>query len=99
VTSQDTGRRRSSTEQLVSERGKPPVVAQDSRQDAEVRKNQVQQVASHPSSRIGDRYSCPVLFLGIHALLTRTLVQLRPQYKKIKTLQKNLLKRSMRQLG
>jgi hypothetical protein len=27
------------------------------------------------------------------------LVQLRPQYKKVKTLQKNLLKRSMRQLG
>jgi serine/threonine-protein kinase PRP4 len=48
----------------VSERGKPPVVAQDSRQDAEVRKNQVQQVASYPSSRIGDRYSCPVLFFG-----------------------------------
>jgi serine/threonine-protein kinase PRP4 len=62
VPSRDTGRRRSSTEQLVSERGKPPVVAQDSRQDAEVRKNQVQQVPSHPSPRVEDRYAFPVLF-------------------------------------
>jgi hypothetical protein len=98
VASQDTGRRRSSTEQLVSERGNPPVVAQDSRQDAEVRKNQVQQVPSHPSSRIGDRYSFPFLF-EIHASLTGTPVQLRPQFRKVKPLQKNLLKRSMRQLG
>ncbi|GFF44112.1 serine/threonine-protein kinase prp4 [Aspergillus udagawae] len=61
VASQDTGRRRSSTEQLVSERGNPPVVAQDSRQDAEVRKNQVQQVPSHPSSRIGDSATTPAV--------------------------------------
>lgn len=59
VASRDTERQRSSTEQLVSERGKPPVVAQDSRQDAEVRKNQVLQVPSHPSSLVEDRYGCP----------------------------------------
>ncbi|KAF4267371.1 hypothetical protein CNMCM8812_002338 [Aspergillus fumigatus] len=43
----------------MSERGKPPVVAQDSRQDAEVRKNQVLQVPSHPSSLVEDSATGP----------------------------------------
>ncbi|GAQ04411.1 serine/threonine-protein kinase prp4 [Aspergillus lentulus] len=43
----------------MSERGNPPVVAQDSRQDAEVRKNQVLQFPSHPSSRVEDSATGP----------------------------------------
>jgi len=58
---QDRGGKRSSIEQSVSERGKTPVVAQDSRQDAETRENQVQQQASPdtgPSAAV-DKYVLP----------------------------------------
>ncbi|KAL4906075.1 hypothetical protein BDW74DRAFT_138095 [Aspergillus multicolor] len=44
---------RSFTEQSVSERGKPPAVARDSRQDAETQENQVQ-AASTAASTDGD---------------------------------------------
>lgn len=48
--------RRSSTEQSVSERGTPPVVAQNKKQEAEIRGNQVQQVSSNADSGSLDVY-------------------------------------------
>ncbi|KAL4780234.1 kinase-like domain-containing protein [Aspergillus varians] len=47
--------RRSSTEQSVSERGKPPAVARDSGQDAETQKNQVQAASTAATSNGDDR--------------------------------------------
>ncbi|KAL5050074.1 hypothetical protein BDW71DRAFT_204135 [Aspergillus fruticulosus] len=43
-------KRRSSTEQSVSERGNPPAVARDSRQDAETQENQVQAASTTATS-------------------------------------------------
>jgi serine/threonine-protein kinase PRP4 len=56
ATRHDRGGRRSSTEQSVSERGQTPVFAQDVRQEAETRKNQVQQDFSKTDSRLLDSY-------------------------------------------
>jgi serine/threonine-protein kinase PRP4 len=50
------GGKRVSSEQSVSERGKTPVVAQDVRQEAETRENQVQKDSSKPYSRALNRY-------------------------------------------
>lgn len=51
--------RGSSSEQLVSERGNIPIVAQASRRDAETRENQVQQAPSGAGSRVVDKYVVP----------------------------------------
>ncbi|KAA8646169.1 putative serine/threonine protein kinase (Prp4) [Aspergillus tanneri] len=48
------GRIRSSTEQLVSERGNTPIVAPDSKQDTETRKDQVQPASSSLKARVED---------------------------------------------
>ena len=48
--------RRSSTEQSVSERGNPPVVARNSRQEAEIGRHQVQQDSNNTNSGTLDRY-------------------------------------------
>ncbi|KAI9929119.1 U4/U6 small nuclear ribonucleoprotein prp4 [Aspergillus wentii] len=53
-TSRGVRRRRSSTEQLVSERGATPVVAQDSKHRAETKENQVQQASSDATIRVVD---------------------------------------------
>ncbi|EAW09631.1 putative serine/threonine protein kinase (Prp4) [Aspergillus clavatus NRRL 1] len=58
VASRDTGRRRPSTEQLVSGRGNTAIVAQDSKQEAEIRKNQVQHV-SFQAPRVEDSATLP----------------------------------------
>ncbi|KAL4915338.1 kinase-like domain-containing protein [Aspergillus aurantiobrunneus] len=52
-------RRSSTTEQLVSERGKPPAVAQDSRQNAETQKTQVQAASTAATSNGDDRVNGP----------------------------------------
>ncbi|OJJ00416.1 hypothetical protein ASPVEDRAFT_129054 [Aspergillus versicolor CBS 583.65] len=48
-------RRSSTTEQSVSERGKPPAVARHSRKDAETQKNQVQAASTAATSNGDDR--------------------------------------------
>ncbi|KAL4945033.1 hypothetical protein BDV06DRAFT_209782 [Aspergillus oleicola] len=50
-----SNRRSSTTEQSVSERGKPSAVARDSRQDAETQKNQVQAASSAAADTGDDR--------------------------------------------
>lgn len=88
--------RRSSTEQLVSERGRIPTVAQVSKQDAETRENQMQQQTSDTNSRVVDRY---VLIFSFR-LVSRSLTNLvRPlnQYKKRRN--SSLLRQSMKQLS
>lgn len=57
------GGKRVSSEQSVSERGKTPVVAQDMRQEAETRENQVQKDSSTPHSRALNRYIPSFFFL------------------------------------
>lgn len=67
----DGGGRISSTEQLVSERGNSPVGAQDSKQKAESRKNQVRRVSFALEPPADERYvvcSCEVN--GISSVLT-----------------------------
>lgn len=54
--SQSQKNRRSSTEQSVSERGKPPAVARDSGQNAETQVNQVQAAPAASAPDTGDRY-------------------------------------------
>lgn len=85
--------RNSPTEQLVSERGSVPVVAQTSKQDAEFRENQVQQQASHASSRVVDRYIIHDLYVSTcEALLTSSVCPLNNRNS-------NLLRQSTKQLN
>ncbi|KAI9372680.1 kinase-like domain-containing protein [Aspergillus egyptiacus] len=60
-TSVASQKRGSFAEQSVSERGTTPAVAQDSRQDAETQKNQVQAASSDAPSSGDDRYVEPAL--------------------------------------
>lgn len=85
--------RRSSTEQLVSERGSVPIVAQTSKQDAEIRENQVQQQGYHASSRVVDRYvTRGFIYQNLKSILTSTVYPLNHRNS-------NLLRQSTKQLN